>query len=589
MGTDRSLEKTDSKSTSLQLKGKNSPLESQVENYHPLTQAINRLGNTGSVSNDAAILQRAPFLAQHSLLQLQKQYGNYYVQRVITEAQQGIGVVQRKCACGTTSGSTGGCAACERKHQLSSMFQAKLQINQPGDPFEREANRVAEQIMHMPNSALQRQRDDKHLQTKPLVQQQVAGNGGGSEAPPIVHEVLRSPGQPLDPGTRAFMESRFGHDFSQVRIHSDRKAAESARSVDALAYTVGQNLVFSPGQYEPKTIKGKKLLAHELTHTIQQGQTFDFSDLALDAPNTSFEQEATHNASHLYPKRVSALPTTMKTTGTLQRELLAYKREHTEILPSYGETSSVSSIVYTADAADIRNALEALITDGKILATDDGQRIFFANQSASHTEIESALSKAGYSSASDMADALLDNHNVFVYSNERLIRISTLFGTSTLGRRTQVLERQTERLLTNYEKNEARLVFGSSLDFHQVTLAEDPVLSVGGYARTLPRTIYFPPGSFGSSNFMPWLIHELTHSWQYQHGVSIFTTIYHALKADYDYGGEAGLITAQGEGRHFRDFTTEEQGDILKDYYVRLKNGQDTSAWLPFVTEVQNS
>ena len=72
-----------------------------------------------------------------------------------------------------------------------------------------------------------------------------------NHAPSIIHDVLRAPGQPLDATTRAFMEPRFGHDFSRVRVHSDAKAAESARAVNALAYTVGQDVVFGVGQYAP--------------------------------------------------------------------------------------------------------------------------------------------------------------------------------------------------------------------------------------------------------------------------------------------------------------------------------------------------
>lgn len=88
--------------------------------------------------------------------------------------------------------------------------------------------------------------------------------------PPIVHEVLRSSGQPLDPATRTFMEPRFGRDFSGVRVHTDGKAAQSAQSVNALAYTVGQDVVFGNGQYTPETDQGRRLLAHELTHVMQQ-------------------------------------------------------------------------------------------------------------------------------------------------------------------------------------------------------------------------------------------------------------------------------------------------------------------------------
>ncbi|HLI88385.1 MAG TPA: DUF4157 domain-containing protein, partial [Ktedonobacteraceae bacterium] len=88
--------------------------------------------------------------------------------------------------------------------------------------------------------------------------------------PPIVHDVLNSSGQPLDVGTRAFMEPRFGFDFSRVRVHADARAAESTQAVNALAYTVGHNVVFGTGQYAPGTNEGRRLLAHELTHVVQQ-------------------------------------------------------------------------------------------------------------------------------------------------------------------------------------------------------------------------------------------------------------------------------------------------------------------------------
>ena len=86
-----------------------------------------------------------------------------------------------------------------------------------------------------------------------------------------MHEVLSSSGQPLAASTRAFFEPRFGHNFSQVRVHTDSGADQSARSVDALAYTVGQDMAFRAGQYRPDTEPGRRLLAHELTHVVQQG------------------------------------------------------------------------------------------------------------------------------------------------------------------------------------------------------------------------------------------------------------------------------------------------------------------------------
>jgi hypothetical protein len=162
-------------------------------------------------------------------------------------------------------------------------LQAKLVINEAGDQYEQEADRVAEQVMRMPDPALRLQRK--------------CGCGGGTEscescgpgsvqlqrratqensslaetAPTIVHDVLRSPGQRLDAATRAFMEPRFNYDFSSVRVHTGPAAAESARAVNALAYTVGRDVVFGALQYSVGTVEGKKLLAHELAHVAQQG------------------------------------------------------------------------------------------------------------------------------------------------------------------------------------------------------------------------------------------------------------------------------------------------------------------------------
>lgn len=113
---------------------------------------------------------------------------------------------------------------------------------------------------------------------KGVLQRKSSNNSEQSEVPPIVHEVLNSSGQPLNETTRAFFEPRFGHDFSRVRVHTDSKAAESARAVNALAYTVGQDIVFAPQQYQPRRSENLHLLAHELAHTVQQQGLQRFSD-----------------------------------------------------------------------------------------------------------------------------------------------------------------------------------------------------------------------------------------------------------------------------------------------------------------------
>lgn len=108
-------------------------------------------------------------------------------------------------------------------------------------------------------------------ETEHLHRNSVRSSGTGEAAvPPIVDDVLSAPGRSLDPTVRRFMESRIGHDFSQVRVHADARAADSAAAVNALAYTVGQDIVFGPGRYAPQTSEGRRLLAHELTHVVQQ-------------------------------------------------------------------------------------------------------------------------------------------------------------------------------------------------------------------------------------------------------------------------------------------------------------------------------
>ncbi|MDH4273270.1 MAG: DUF4157 domain-containing protein, partial [Candidatus Aminicenantes bacterium] len=110
--------------------------------------------------------------------------------------------------------------------------------------------------------------EEKSLQRK--AQSGAEEHSAAADAPPIVYEVLRSPGQPLDATTRGFMEPRFGFDFSQVRVHTDPEASESAIAVNARAYTSGINIAFGAGQYAPGTTDGGALLAHELAHVVQQ-------------------------------------------------------------------------------------------------------------------------------------------------------------------------------------------------------------------------------------------------------------------------------------------------------------------------------
>lgn len=133
------------------------------------------------------------------------------------------------------------------------------------------------------------------------LQRKAGERNEASEVPPLVHDVLRSPGQPLDDETRAFFEPRFGHDFSQVRVHADSRAARSADAVGALAYTAGRSVVFAAGQYTPKFDSGRQLLAHELAHVVQGRHSLEGSAEAMriSQPGEPLELEADRAASRV--------------------------------------------------------------------------------------------------------------------------------------------------------------------------------------------------------------------------------------------------------------------------------------------------
>ena len=210
--------------------------ERQIGSLRGVIGNITRNGGKPSVENIATELssmhttQRAP-----ALLALQQTHGNRYVQRVVA----GI--------------------------------QAKLVVGQPGDIYEQEADRVADAVMRMPDPRVQRpaepeEEEEEKIRTKQLPSQTLG----------IVPDVetsinsIRGGGQPLSESTRAFFERRFGIDFSQVRVHADSQAAQTASAVNARAFTFGWDIVFGAEQYEPSASEGRRLLAHELTHVVQQ-------------------------------------------------------------------------------------------------------------------------------------------------------------------------------------------------------------------------------------------------------------------------------------------------------------------------------
>jgi hypothetical protein len=194
----------------------------------------------------AAQRRTDPLGSAATLLSLQRSHGNRYVQRLLDAA-----VLQRSCGCGS-------CASCGSKQPARDLR------SEPGGVYRCSAEEASP-----------------------------------SSVPPVVHEVLRSAGQPLDASTRAFMEPRFGRDLQHVRIHDDAKASVSAKAVSALAYTVGPNVVFAEGQYRPTSQEGRRLLAHELAHTVQQSGASPGLVSGISQPGDASEREADSVADHV--------------------------------------------------------------------------------------------------------------------------------------------------------------------------------------------------------------------------------------------------------------------------------------------------
>jgi hypothetical protein len=192
--------------------------------------------------------------------------------------------------------------------RLPGFIQAKLKVGAVDDPLEHEADRVGDQVMRMPSPEVAPTCAPPQISRKCAacaeeeenLQRKEAGTAEASlsEAPASVHQVLLSPGQPLDPSSQAYFEPRFGHDFSRVRIHSGTTAEQSARDVKASAYTVGNNIVFATGQFAPGTQEGRRLIAHELAHVVQQSASTEIGSIDQHRQNRSLSSIVAQVSAH---------------------------------------------------------------------------------------------------------------------------------------------------------------------------------------------------------------------------------------------------------------------------------------------------
>jgi outer membrane protein OmpA-like peptidoglycan-associated protein len=198
--------------------------------------------------------------------------------------------IQRKssCACG------GGCENCEQKSDQPHI-QTKLAISAPGDQFEQEADRVADQIVQTKSAPCACGGGCAGCQKKrePLVQRKLGAGAGMGQSTASDFTSRLGAGQALDPASRAFFEPRLGQELGGVRVHTGAAADAAASSVSARAFTLGRDLVFAAGEYSPATNEGRRLLAHELVHWVQQGGRSDRIQRSLKVDTTASDDKTT--------------------------------------------------------------------------------------------------------------------------------------------------------------------------------------------------------------------------------------------------------------------------------------------------------
>jgi outer membrane biosynthesis protein TonB len=566
----------------------------------------------------------------------------------------------------------------EEEEEKSKPVQTELandaQVQRQEEPEEEEEETLqAKPLASHITPLIQRQTEPEEEEEKEEEEpaQAKADSGRTSVVNPAAQaqiNALRGGGQPLSAPDRAFFEPRFGYDFSHVQIYTDTRAAESAKAVHARAYTVGQHVVFGTGQYSPTTSTGRGLIAHELTHVVQQrsglhrqpAQAKSTSSCAQwrqlppyarsmlrhsfntrnTAPGTewiwNFRRSAAdficdprfveegrafaevctalrqvgllgqvQRVSEIFTKHVQGIRFTPADPAGLQAvlslnprfcrdrwiggEFSSSERKWRQLVPVGSPGLHIivpTSGLCNAHIDTISPAAKRKPNGRCEYAVGAGLRHIWRDLLGGWRGIGSAI-WGGLRFLGSKTWAGLRFLGSKIWSGLRYLGSKAWGGLRSLGR----MLTAGKRPLTPEEKTEAEIVFADSLDWDKTRLAESRIMSIGGYARTPFNVAYFPPGSLSLplGQRMPWIIHELTHVWQTQHGISFVRKLWTALrgKAAYEYGGEKELLRSAAAGKRFTDFNTEQQADICMQFYIAKKAKSDISAYLPFIDQVK--
>ncbi|HEX6828059.1 MAG TPA: DUF4157 domain-containing protein, partial [Burkholderiales bacterium] len=444
------------------------------------------------------------------------------------------------CACG------GGCPRCAPA--------GRLPVGRRDDAFEREADGVAERVANLAPTPIPGAADAAMRPTPPAALPDTGLPG--------------TAGEPLASEVRTQLESGLGHDLSRVRIHRDGRAAESAAVLHAHAYTVGPHVVFGAGRFAPGTGAGRRLLAHELTHTIQQGAS-----------------PPLHGAG-LAPAAVTGRTAPML-QGSFWDDLWSG-------IQSVGR-AVVSAFEWVGERIrDVANWALDLIRELPARLLRLGQTLVdgFWGVLTFIPEAIRALASGGLSGLGDFLWERAKSAGAWLLT--LLSRVfDVLGGPEALEFVWHLITRATP--LTSAERAAAQSVLGpSAIRWDQVRVAESGILSAvfalnEGRAFATFHTINLPSeGAHGRAN-LAIVVHELTHVYQYERTGRLYLgqAIHAQATICYGYNGADGLREARAAGRHYRDFNREQQAQIAQDYYELLQSGGDRTEYEPFIAELR--
>ena len=474
----------------------------------------------------------------------------------------------------------------------SGAIQASLRVSQPGDADEREADAVADRVVSSPAQQTIHRKcncegggascpacEEQEVEQAKGIHRKSSSSSNGDQSVP--GDILQSigPGQPLDSSTRGFMESRFDHDFGDVRVHTNEAAAQSARSIHAHAYTFNRDVVFDSGAYAPRSSEGKKLLAHELTHVVQQSRSSKGNRLqrAADTTQTQQQQQKQQNEPGFFSKLGHGIASAAKAVG------------HGFEVAGKAVWSGIKAV-----GQGIATAAGAIWKGIKWLGGQLADKVAGVFERVMHwiTQLPNRVARVvldlweGVKSLHPFALewwkslAHIDTWGKFLkWTGTLVLHLFELGGGGEIVETLADLIKFNTRKLTGAEVFEAASVFGSSINFSLVRIDTHSLMVLiakkfMGYSKGREFTTFHTINGEEGEIEIDTLIHELTHVWQYQQVGAIYMpeAIHAQNTGGYSYGGASGLQAAKDAGKGITSFNREQQAQIVQDYF-RIRKG----------------